>query len=214
MPTRRSTPPVGRREANKAATRAAILDAARQLFAEQGFERTAVREIAAAAGVTERTFYRYFEGKEGLLIEEVVDRVDQFGAAIRARPPDEAPLGAVLGAARAVLSTEREQRGVSPVLRLLETERPFRSLVRPSIRPLRQLEDVIAAALSDRATSSGQRDDSTPSFEDEVVARVVVAALRSATIRHRALLAAAAESPGVAELFLAALSVVGELAMR
>lgn len=212
MPTRRSTPPAGRREANKAATRTAILEAARQLFAEQGFERTTVREIAARAGVTERTFYRYFEGKEGLLIEEVVDRMERFGEAIRERPLDEAPLVAVLGAIQAVLRAERGGRGMGSVLRLLETERPFRSLVRPSIRPLRRLEVVIGAALADRAASAGERDESTPRFEDEVAARVVVATIRSATIHHRALLAAGMESPGVAQLLVAAFAVVGELA--
>jgi AcrR family transcriptional regulator len=214
MPTRRSTPPAGRREANKAATRTTILEAARQLFAEQGLERTTVREIAAAANVTERTFYRYFEGKEGLLIEEVVDRMERFGVAIRERPLDEGPLVAVLGAIQAVLRADRGQRGIGTLFRLLETERPFRSLVRPSIRPLRRLEDVIVAALADRAATAGQRNDSTPRFEDEVVSRVAVAAIRSAAIRHRELLAAGVESPGVAPLLLAAFAVLGELAVH
>ena len=54
--------PTGRREANKQATRAALRSAAKQLFASQGFERTTVRDIARLANVTERTFYRYFDG--------------------------------------------------------------------------------------------------------------------------------------------------------
>ena len=172
-----------------------------------------MREIAAAAGVTERTFYRYFEGKEGLLVEEVVDRMERFGAAIRERPLAEMPLAAVLGAIQATLLEDRGQCGIGSVLRLLETERPFRSLVRPSIRPLRRLEDVIADALADRATTAGQRDDATTGFEDEVVARLVVAVIRSATIRHRALLAAGMESPGVALLVRAGFLVVSELAV-
>jgi AcrR family transcriptional regulator len=214
MPTRRSTPPAGRREANKAATRTAILGAARQLFAEQGFECTSVREIAAAAGVTERTFYRYFEGKEGLLLEEVVSRIEQFGTAIRERPLNEAPLVAVLGAIQTVLRAERGPRSVGSVLRLLETERPFRSTVRPSIRPLRRLEGVIAVALAERGTRTGQRDGATPTFEDEVVARVVVAAIRSAMIHHRALVAAGARSPGITGLLVASFEAVGELGVR
>src|SRR5690242_16988013 len=53
--------PVGRREAGKQARRAALTAAAHRLFAEHGYEATTVRDIAAAAGLTERTFYRYFD---------------------------------------------------------------------------------------------------------------------------------------------------------
>jgi len=47
-------------------TRAAIEQAARQLFAEQGFERTTVREIAAAAGADPALVIRYFGSKDAL----------------------------------------------------------------------------------------------------------------------------------------------------
>ena len=60
---------LGRRETKKLAVRAAVERAARQLFAEHGYEATSVRQIADAAGVAERTFYRYFDGKEGLIAD-------------------------------------------------------------------------------------------------------------------------------------------------
>jgi AcrR family transcriptional regulator len=44
----------------------AILDAATRLFGERGFEATHTAEIASAAGVTERTLFRYFSSKEKL----------------------------------------------------------------------------------------------------------------------------------------------------
>jgi AcrR family transcriptional regulator len=44
-----------------------ILNAAAQLFAEQGFHRTTTKDIAQAAGVSEGTLYNYFEDKEALL---------------------------------------------------------------------------------------------------------------------------------------------------
>ena len=65
--------PVGRREANKRATREALSRAAQTLFTEQGFAATTVRDIADAAGVTERTFFRYFESKEDFGLQ-VLDR--------------------------------------------------------------------------------------------------------------------------------------------
>lgn len=44
-----------------------ILDAARALFAQKGFEATRMDEVAAAVGVTKPAVYRYFPGKERLI---------------------------------------------------------------------------------------------------------------------------------------------------
>lgn len=50
----------------RTAKEAAIVDAATQLFGEHGYEATRTAQIAAAAGVTERTLFRYFPSKEKL----------------------------------------------------------------------------------------------------------------------------------------------------
>jgi AcrR family transcriptional regulator len=55
-----------RRTAKSERTRADILDAARALFAQLGYERTTVREIAAQAGADPALVIRYFGSKEGL----------------------------------------------------------------------------------------------------------------------------------------------------
>lgn len=62
------------RERHAAVTRSAILDAARRLFAEQGFAATAVRPIAEEAGVAVQTLYSTFGSKQGLLLA-LVDTV-------------------------------------------------------------------------------------------------------------------------------------------
>lgn len=54
-------------------TRAAIVDAAVALFAEQGFGPTTVEQIAERAGVSRRTFFRHFHAKEALLFHEMDD---------------------------------------------------------------------------------------------------------------------------------------------
>jgi AcrR family transcriptional regulator len=62
----------GRRR-DAAATRAALLDAAAALFAERGFDRTTVRDIAHRAGANQALLFRYFGSKDALF-EEVMAR--------------------------------------------------------------------------------------------------------------------------------------------
>ncbi|MEV1063215.1 TetR family transcriptional regulator [Streptomyces sp. NPDC050263] len=83
------------RERKKQRTRDALLRAAVELFTSQGYEGTTVDEIADAVDVSQRTFFRYFAGKEeaALALEEM--SVARFVAAVRERPPHEAPMEAL-----------------------------------------------------------------------------------------------------------------------
>ena len=99
------TAPTGRREASKQATSAALRAAAMRLFAEQGYDATTVADIASAARVTHRTFYRYFDSKEALLSHEFGSWLTMLADAIRARPAAEPPVTAVR---RAMLSVSQQ----------------------------------------------------------------------------------------------------------
>jgi AcrR family transcriptional regulator len=166
---------IGRREANRRATREAVLTAARTLFASKGYEATSVREIAGASGVPERTFYRHFDGKEGLLDDELQRWVDAVGGAIRARPRDEPPLTAIERTVVALAETMADDPTARPAWMFTDAPRPFQLVAASDGRPMRLFEDAIAAALTDRG--SGQ--------EAALVARVAVAVIRSAAIRRR-----------------------------
>jgi mycofactocin system transcriptional regulator len=59
-----------------------------RLFAEQGFEDTTVEQIAAAAGVSRRTFFRYYDSKATVLWHEFDKEVQALRAAFSAVPAD------------------------------------------------------------------------------------------------------------------------------
>ncbi|HEX3283552.1 MAG TPA: TetR family transcriptional regulator [Mycobacterium sp.] len=98
------------RAEKKAATKHAIQEHALQLFVEKGYDATTVEEIAAAAGVSHMTFFRYFPRKEEVVEYDEYDPL--LEDSIAARPPDEAPITALHNALRVglqqVLSTDRE----------------------------------------------------------------------------------------------------------
>ena len=88
MPQRTGDAALGLRELKKQRTRATLVDVAARLCARQGYERTTVDQIAAAADVSPRTFSRYFPNKEaviGALMEETSDHV---AAALTRQPHD------------------------------------------------------------------------------------------------------------------------------
>ena len=86
-----------RRERKKLETRQALEQAALRLFAEQGYEQTTVEDIAEAADVAVRTFFRYFSSKQDVLFGDVVtDRVKRLRSELAARPPAEPPIESLL----------------------------------------------------------------------------------------------------------------------
>jgi AcrR family transcriptional regulator len=94
-------PPVGLRERKKARTRAAIQSHALRLFAEQGYAETTVDEIAAAAEVSQSTFFRYFPTKEDVVLHDRYDPL--LIAAFHAQPDDVSPIDALRRAMVGVL---------------------------------------------------------------------------------------------------------------
>ena len=96
----------GRHARRRQQTRDALVAAARALFEARGFERVRVEDIAAAAGVGRRTFFRYFASKEEVAFPEHRRRLDRFGALMQERLPGEPPMIAVQRALVALVNTE------------------------------------------------------------------------------------------------------------
>jgi AcrR family transcriptional regulator len=83
---------MGLRETKKLATRQQIADVAMRLFVQRGFDRVTVAEVAAEAGVSEKTVFNYFPTKEDLFFDEVPERSRKLAEAIRTRPDGESIL--------------------------------------------------------------------------------------------------------------------------
>jgi AcrR family transcriptional regulator len=88
------TPCGGLRERKKARTREAIIDSAIDLFERKGYDATTVEDIAVAADVSQRTFFRYFESKLDVVMAPKTDSGHDLEQRVADRPPDEAPVEA------------------------------------------------------------------------------------------------------------------------
>jgi TetR/AcrR family transcriptional regulator, regulator of mycofactocin system len=81
-----------------------------RLFDERGFGDVTVEDIATAAGISPRTFYRYFPSKEDVLQVRIERRSDALRAALAVRPDGEQPLVSLRTALHDVLVQEDSER--------------------------------------------------------------------------------------------------------
>lgn len=164
---------MGLRDRKKAATRAALVQAAWRLAAERGPAQVRVEDIAAAAGVSTRTFSNYFASKEEALMALGADRAARVEAAVRARPASE-PLWEVL------CDTLTEQfSGANEIPR----EHAGLPEATPELQAMRQrlhqmVEPALARAIADRLGMDADRD-----LYPMLVAGTVTAATR-VTFQH------------------------------
>src|SRR2546423_2543846 len=82
-------------------TRQAIIDAAFKLFLERGYAATTIDDIAFAADIAPRTFFRYFPTKESVLFHDSEAKIEVIRQRMQERPEGESAAEAVL----AVLSS-------------------------------------------------------------------------------------------------------------
>jgi AcrR family transcriptional regulator len=75
--------PVGKREQTKVQNRLAILDAARQVFGELGYEAATVRDIIRRTGLAAGTFYNYYRSKEEVFAALADDGARRFAPILK-----------------------------------------------------------------------------------------------------------------------------------
>jgi len=86
-----------------------------RLFASRGFDNTTIEQIAAEAGVSERTFFRYFTTKASVLWTEFETEVEMIRSALAAVPDDMPLMDAVRGA---VVAANHYQADDVPEMRM------------------------------------------------------------------------------------------------
>ncbi|MFR0352355.1 TetR family transcriptional regulator [Streptomyces sediminimaris] len=142
------------RERKKQRTRDALLRAAVELFTTRGYERTTVDEIAEAVDVSQRTFFRYFTGKEEAALALRDLAVARFVAAVRERPAGEAPMQALRQAVLEGWDTLGEIiEAVVPVelyLRMYRVIESTPALLAAHLRRNEETEDTLARVLAER----------------------------------------------------------------
>ena len=85
----------GVREKKRRETRQRIVEAGLGLFKANGYEATTLDAIAAAAGISRRTFFHYFKSKDEILISMQAGLGEQLSAAIGREPAEKRPLTAL-----------------------------------------------------------------------------------------------------------------------
>ena len=163
-------PASGLRARKREATHRRLAEAALELFLKDGFEATTVDAIAAAAGVSRRSFFHYFDSKEA--IGEVFERDADaaLAAVVVARPADEPPLRAARLGLLQLIDRYASERAVA-------FDRFMRST--PALRARKQAgyerqERALFEALAQRWPDLGRR------AELRAAAMVTIGALRLA----------------------------------
>jgi AcrR family transcriptional regulator len=118
------------RDKKRAETRQRLLDEASRLFGEQGYDQTTSAQIAAAAGVTERTLFRHFDSKADLMLDNWRSHAAALRTVMATQPDDAPPIDVVRAglrewARRVERNQEREETMAAlgarlPVMTMLE----------------------------------------------------------------------------------------------
>jgi len=160
------------RESKKEKTKAAIILAALELFERRGFEKTTVDEIAAAAEVSTRTFYRYFPTKDHVMFPYHHEYIAEFRSLLQKHHAKEPPLAIIRGALRSM--AELYLAGRNEHLRFQRIISSSPALVARSVPFDAEWETAIADAWR-----NGRRADAKAKQKAKLIAGAVMGAINA-----------------------------------
>jgi AcrR family transcriptional regulator len=130
-----------------------LVKAAIMLFDQQGYDETTVAEIAESAGLTKRTFFRYFTDKREVLFQGSEELEHLWVDGLAAAPPDAGALAAVMA-------------GLEPVTAMFAERHPFAQIRTRIIAANPELQEreliklqTLAAAIAASLRARGVSDD-------------------------------------------------------
>jgi AcrR family transcriptional regulator len=151
--------PLPVRERTRRAVRDELAQLAKDLFVEKGYDETTIDDLAAAAGMSKRTFFRYFASKEELVMGKYEILGEQLAEDLAARPADE-PLWASLRHmfGRVVEYCESEARG-STAVAMENIVRDHPALNASYLERVSRMQDLV---LEQVRTRNGRQDPTDP----------------------------------------------------
>jgi AcrR family transcriptional regulator len=165
--------------------RAEIAEVAFRVFAERGFDQVTATEVAAAAGISRASFFRYFESKEDAVFVAQEEMGTNVAAALRERPGGEDAWTALRRALDVAVATY--QRSPDEALARLRLIKCTPNLRAHQLERLAQWKEAIGTALAERLRVNG--DD----IKVEALVGAALGALDAASTRW-------AQSDGAADL--------------
>jgi len=154
--------------------RGAIWDTAIDLFAKAGFEETTIEEIASAAGVSTRTFFRYFASKNDLMGQGMLRYRGLLTEAIHGAPKTAVPLEVVRHTVREVVSVAAAQPRVREIVKIAAHSVAAREA---QLSRRAELEDAVADAFAARCRTAAS-DEITPRLMTGLTLTIVDIAFR------------------------------------
>lgn len=163
--------PEGLRERKRRQTLQRISEVSLELFAAKGYEATTIDEIAAAAGISRRTFFYYFDSKEDILPAYVGGFAEALKALVIENASAGAPLDIVRQAVLELVAPHRESQMLATSRLMRQSER----LRTRNHRTFQQLEQAVLQGLCELWPKKENRE------RWRLVAMISIGALRLAS---------------------------------
>ncbi|MDP9844246.1 TetR/AcrR family transcriptional regulator [Streptosporangium lutulentum] len=154
----------GLRERKRRQVHEAISTAAISLFLDRGFDQVSVAEVAASAGISKPTLFKYFATKEDLVLHRISDHQGEAARVVRRREQGEAPLAALHRHFLAGLDRREPVTGLNDIPEVLGYH-----------RMIFETPSLAARVLHYTATDEEALAEALAEITDELTARLVAA---------------------------------------
>jgi len=159
------------RARTRRAVQAELLEAAERLFMAQGYAATSVDQIATAAGMSRRSFFRYFSSKEDLVLGRYERLGEEWLKALAGRPLNEplwTSMRRVMDVTLAIYADEDKSRRLAAMDRVVNVSATLRA---GQLERFDRVQDLLAGLARERAAAVGH-----PWASDDPAPRAIVGA--------------------------------------